>query len=106
MKFYDADCDNIAIENPVPSLVYNLPKYSQTIQPYEHGEPYKKKTRLWLKKLPKLKPTKIVDAAQSTKIPGNWFNKGGKERQKNRAKTFKGIANAFAEQWGKYLTEN
>lgn len=42
---------------------------------------------------------------QSTKITGNWFNKGGKDRQKNRAKTFPGIAKAMAEQWGKILLE-
>ena len=47
-----------------------------------------------------LEPTEIVDERQSTKIPGNWFNHGGKERQKNRAKTFPGIANAMADQWG------
>jgi hypothetical protein len=44
--------------------------------------------------------TDIVGISESTKVPGNWFNKGGKERQKNRAKTFQGIANAMADQWG------
>lgn len=43
MEFYNADCDKIAIENPIPSAVYRLPKYTQTIQPYEFGHPYTKK---------------------------------------------------------------
>ena len=101
MKFYNADCDRIAIENPIPSKIYQLPKYTQTIQPYEHGHNFSKKTCLWLQGLPKLKPTNIIskDKVQSTKIAGNWFNKGGLDRQKNRAKTFPGIAKAMAEQW-------
>lgn len=100
MQLYNADIPLIVIENPIPSKIYELPKYTQTIQPYEFGHPFKKKTCLWLKGLPKLQPTNIVEAAQSTKVPGNWFNKGGKDRQKNRAKTFQGIADAMAEQWG------
>lgn len=103
MKLWNADCPRIAVENPMPSKVYGLPEYSQTIQPYEFGHPYSKKTCLWLKGLPKLQPTEIVpeNKRESTKIAGNWFNKGGKDRQKNRAKTFPGIAKAMAEQWGK-----
>lgn len=102
MKLWNADCPKIAVENPIPSKVYGLPEYSQTIQPYEFGHPYSKKTCLWLKGLPKLQPTDIVPESkiESTKIAGNWFNKGGKDRQKNRAKTFPGIAKAMAEQWG------
>ena len=99
MCFYNMDC-KVAVENPVPSTIFKLPKYDQIIQPYEYGHPYQKKTCLWLKNLPKLKPTKIVYERESTKIPGNWYNKGGKERQKNRAKFFTGIADAMADQWG------
>ena len=105
MQLYNADCDKICVENPIPSRVFGLPKYSQTVQPYEHGHPFKKKTCLWLKNLPLLQPTNIVDVRESTKIAGNWFNKGGKDRQKNRAKTFSGIAEAMAEQWGDHPTE-
>ena len=103
MKLWKADCPRIAVENPVPSKVYGLPVYSQIIQPYDFGHPYSKKTCLWLKGLPKLQPTEIVPESEreSTKIAGNWFNKGGKDRQKNRAKTCPGIAKAMAEQWGK-----
>lgn len=100
MALYNADCEKICVENPIPSKIYELPKYSQTVQPYEHGHPFSKKTCLWLKGLPILKPSNIVEERQSTKIAGNWFNKGGKDRQKNRAKTFPGIAKAMAEQWG------
>ena len=100
MQLYNADCDKICVENPIPSRVFGLPKYSQTVQPYEHGHPFKKKTCFWLKNLPLLQPTEIVDVRESTKIAGNWFNKGGKDRQKNRAKTFEGIAKAMSQQWG------
>jgi len=99
-RLLDAPIPKICVENPVPSTIYNLPKYTQIIQPYEHGHPYSKKTCLWLKNLPLLQPTLVTSDRQSTKIPGNWFNKGGKERQKNRSKFWKGIADAMAEQWG------
>ena len=101
MTLYNANISKICIENPTPSTVFELPKYSQTIQPYEYGHKVQKRTNLWLKNLPKLFPTNIVEERQSSKVPGNWFNKGGKDRQKNRAKTFQGIADAMAEQWGK-----
>lgn len=102
MRFWWSKAKRIAIENPVPSSVYCLPKYTQSIQPYMFGHPFKKKTCLWLKGLPELKPTDCIDPNQceSTKIAGNWFNRGGADRQKNRAKTFHGIAKAMAEQWG------
>ena len=100
MAFYNADCEKICIENPTPSRVYELPKYTQVIQPWMFGHPVQKRTCLWLKGLEPLKPTEIVEERQSSKVPGNWFNKGGKERQQNRAKTFPGIAKAMADQWG------
>lgn len=100
MLLYTADIPRIAIENPTPSKIYELPQYSQTIQPYEFGHPVQKRTCLWLKGLPLLKPSQIVEQKQSTKIPGNWFNKGGKDRWKERSRTFQGIADAMAEQWG------
>ena len=101
LNFINADCDKICVENPIASKIYELPQYSQIIQPYEYGHPYSKKTCLWLKGLQVLKPINIVpeEKRQSTKIAGNWFNKGGKNRQINRAKTFPGIAKAMAEQW-------
>ena len=101
MALYNANIPKIVIENPIPSKVYGLPQYTQTIQPYEYGHPFQKRTCLWIKGLPNLIPTNIVEERQSTKIPGNWFNKGGKDRQKERARTFEGIANAMADQWGR-----
>ena len=100
MALYNAPINKICVENPISSKIFALPKYNQTIQPYEYGHPVQKKTCLWLKNLLKLEPTNIIFERQSTKIPGNWFNKGGKERQKNRSKFFKGIAQAMADQWG------
>jgi hypothetical protein len=101
MDLWEAPIEKICIENPTPSKIFGLPEHSQVIQPFEYGHPYKKRTLLWLKGLEQLEPTNIVDVAQSTKVAGNWFNKGGKDRQKNRSKTFEGIAEAMAQQWGK-----
>jgi len=100
MSLYDANIAKICIENPIASTVFGLPKYDQIVQPYEYGHPVQKRTCLWLKGLHKLIPTNIVAERQSSKIAGNWFNKGGIDRQKNRAKTFQGIADAMAQQWG------
>ena len=99
MSIYNADCSKIAIENPTPSKIYGLPEKTQVIQPWQFGHPYSKRTQLWLKGLPKLIPTNIVEVESSCRKAGNWFNKGGKDRQINRSKTFPGIAKAMAEQW-------
>lgn len=108
MKFYNADCDKILIENPMPSKIYNLPEYTQIIQPYEFGEPYSKKTYLWLKGLPILQPTKIINDYLPYITSGSYSKnhnekykgasrKGGSS--KSRSKTFKGIAIAIAKQY-------
>lgn len=109
MMFYNADCDKIAVENPIPSKIFCLPKYTQTIQPYQYGHPYSKKTCLWLKNLPLLKPTEII-ADYTPYLPSGTGRKlkctsyGAKEQNRNRkvmrSKTFIGIAKAMAEQWG------
>lgn len=107
LKFYNADCEKIAIENPVPMKIVGLPPYSQIIQPYEFGHPYSKKTCLWLKGLPTLMPTDIIlnhipfVSGGSKDSHGNQRKKQGIERnQKMRSKTFSGIAKAMADQWG------
>lgn len=100
LNLLNAPIEKICVENPIQSKVFDIQKYTQTIEPYYFGHPFKKKTCLWLKNLPLLKATNLLEKPQSTKVAGNWFNKGGKERQKNRSKTFQGIANAMAEQWG------
>lgn len=102
-KFYHADCDYIAIENPIPIKRYNLPEYDQIIQPFYFGDPYYKTTCLWLKNLPWLEPTKICENPIPTS-QAKWWNNGKRsERSKNRSKTFSGIAHAMADQWGKFL---
>ena len=101
MSLLTAPIDKIVVENPLASSIFNLPKCTQVIQPFEYGHPFKKRTQLWIKGLPNLMPTEIVEVSESTKVAGNWFNKGGKDRQRNRSKTFPGIAKAMAEQWGK-----
>jgi hypothetical protein len=112
MKFLRADCEHIAVENPIPSKVYELPKYAQTIQPYEFGDPYSKKTCLWLKNLPQLRATKIIAEYKPYVSCGTSRNKGNKDKagfsraggsQKVRSKTFEGIAEAMAAQWGKFI---
>lgn len=100
MAFLNADCPKIAVENPVSSRIYNMPTHTQEIQPWQFGHPVQKKTRLWLKGLPKLEPTLIVTPECGCHEAGTWFMKGGADRQKNRAKTFPGVAQAMAEQWG------
>ena len=119
-KFFEADCDHIAIENPVniisgeyikkwfPDIAekYKLPrKYAQKIHPYEYGHPYRKTTCLWLKGLPLLAPTNIIEPEIKS-----YVTKDGKtvtfdelgwkiKNAKVRSKTFPGVAKAMASQW-------
>ncbi len=97
LSFLNADCPRIAVENPVSSTIYKMPKFTQEIQPWQFGHPVQKRTRLWLKGLPNLQPTCIVDPKTNCHESGSWFMKGGKNRQRNRSKTFPGIAKAMAE---------
>ena len=100
MTLYNSNIPKICLENPIPSKVYGLPVYTQIIQPFEYGHATSKRTCLWLRGLDPLVPTDIVEKTTTTKIPGNWFNKGGKNRWKQRSETFQGIADAMAKQWG------
>lgn len=108
LTMLNADIPRIAVENPVPGKIHGLPDYSQIIQPYMFGDAWCKRTCLWLKNLPVLMATDIVVprgkwvAAGShgrACRPGKWEVKG-KRDQKERSKTFPGIARAMAEQWG------
>lgn len=109
MKLLNAPCNKIAIENPVSSKIFKMPKHTQEIQPFEHGHPYTKKTRLWIKGLPNLKPSEVITEnitcwvyAGSKDGKGNRRKNIGKTRESiDRSKTFPGIAKAMAEQWGK-----
>lgn len=107
LKILNADCPRIAVENPVSSRVFEMPKHSQEIQPWMFGHPYTKKTRLWLKGLPNLVPTNVVEpiapycpAGTGRKSRDKYGAAKRGEDAKNRAKTFPGIAKAMAEQWG------
>lgn len=108
MTFLTANCGKICVENPDGYMNTHYRPPTQHIEPYMFGDAWKKKTGLWLKGLPKLKPTNVV-------MPrGKWVqqNKKGKiakseawevvgvRNAKMRAKTFPGIAQAMAEQWG------
>lgn len=108
LKFFNSNIKHIAIENPIPSGVYRLPKYTQVIQPFEYGHPYSKKTCLWLKGLPELKPTEVVKPVCSW-VSGGSKKADGSPREncgmkfrdsKRKSKTFEGIALAMAQQWG------
>ena len=107
MQFYNADCPKICIENPTPSRIYELPKHTQTVQPWQFGHPFTKRTNLWLKGLPPLLPTNIVEPERTWCPSGSYSGKHGdkhrgmftKDRARNRSKTFEGIARAMAEQW-------
>ena len=108
MAIANADCDRIAIENPVGVMSSQWRKPDQYIEPYMFGDPEKKKTGLWLKGLPLLKPTNIVEPViihcKSGANEPRWHMETmklpPKERAKARSKTFPGIAAAMAEQWG------
>lgn len=96
MRFVNADCTRIAIENPIGIMSSQYRKPDQIIQPWQFGHGETKATCLWLKGLPKLKPTKIVGGVLENRI---WRMPPGPDRAKLRSKTFPGIARAMAEQW-------
>lgn len=107
MTIANADCDRIAIENPVGVMSSQWRKPDQYIEPYMFGDPEKKKTGLRLKGLPLLKPTKIVEPViihcKSSANEPRWhmetMHLPKEERSRVRSKTFQGIARAIAEQW-------
>lgn len=96
MKFINAECERIAVENPVciMSRIYRKP--DQIIQPWMFGHGEVKTTCLWLKNLPMLKPTRIVEGREQK----CWRMPPSPDRGKLRSKTYTGIAEAMAEQWG------
>lgn len=100
--------EKIAVENPVPHGYTILPAYSQIIHPYQFGHEVQKRTCLWLKNLPLLKPTNVVSKGERY-IGKNGKSNGSRwyqilsmngDRWKERSRTFEGVARAMAEQWG------
>ena len=109
MAFANADCEKIAIENPVGIMSSEWRKPDQIINPWQFGDAFEKKTCIWLKGLPELTPTNIVEIPprkkfDSGKTMPSWYaelwNLPKEERAKLRSKTFPGIAKAMASQWG------
>lgn len=108
MAFANADCEKIAIENPVGIMSSEWRKPDQIINPWQFGDAFEKKTCLWLKGLPELTPTNIVEIPPRKKFDSGksmptWYAEAWylpkEERAKLRSKTFPGIARAMAEQW-------
>ncbi len=110
----EAPIEKICVENPIPHKyakegVYGIGRYDQIIQPYEFGHAERKATCLWLKNLPKLKPTNNVKD-EMEKLPKNiaqkiHYTSPGPNRWRERSRTFQGIADAMAEQWGGHNSE-
>ena len=112
MMFANADCEKIAIENPVGIMSSEWRKPNQIINPFQFGDAFEKKTCLWLEGLPNLVPTDIVKPPARTEFNSGktmpaWYADSWKlpkdERAKLRSKTFPGIAKAMAEQWGSLI---
>jgi len=108
LRIANADCDKICIENPIGIMSTEFRKPNQIINPWQFGHPVKKATCLWLKNLPPLKPTNIVEKGDdvtlsSGKVMSKWYYETSclpqKDRATARSKTFQGIADAMADQW-------
>lgn len=116
---YGCPIEKIAIENPTGILNTSWKKPDQIINPFQFGDPFKKRTCLWLKRLPKLIPTKVIEPEYhytSNSTQGGLLKDGTRRKSKlpirkawddskDRSKSFQGIANAMATQWGAYLKE-
>jgi hypothetical protein len=107
MKFVNAKCDKIVIENPIGVISSRYRKPDQIIQPWQFGHPYTKSTCLWIKGLPLLSHTNVLEKPttgwlnQSFTPSGRYGGFNGKfSGSSERSKTFQGIADAMAEQWG------
>lgn len=97
----DAPIQRIALENPISIISSHIRKPDQIIQPWQFGHGETKATCLWLKNLPKLQPTNIVEGREQR----IWKMPPGENRWKERSRTFEGIAQAMANQWGNVPTE-
>ena len=98
----DAPIPRICLENPVGVISTKIRKPDQIIQPYEFGHEETKKTCFWLKNLPKLIPTKIMEVRNKNLTPSGQNKLGpSPTRAMDRSRTYQGIADAMAEQWSK-----
>jgi hypothetical protein len=107
MKLLNAPIPKICVENPTPLKIFELPTPTQIVQPYEYGHEYSKRTLLWMKNLPPLRPTDVKENYEPY-LPSNTggakrgqkHSRGFVKNQQESSKTFQGIADAMAEQWG------
>lgn len=95
LKFTDLNCDKVAIENPIGIMSTRYRRPDQIIQPWQFGHGETKATCLWLKNLPKLTPTNIVEGRENR----IWKMPPSKDRSRLRSRTYYGVAKAMAEQW-------
>jgi len=103
LECLNANAPRVAVENPVMhkyarEIVGRGPDF--TVQPLQFGDPAKKRTCFWTKGLPPLQPTSTMTAEQAS--PDCWKESPGPNRWKNRSRTYPGIANAMAAQWGEH----
>ena len=114
MALYNSDIPYIAVENPVGVMSTRFRKLDQIVQPFMFGDQARKTTCLWLKGLPPLEPTELVDEGEtltfkSGKRMQKWISdaltntKTAEERRRLRSKTFEGMAKAMASQWGNFV---
>lgn len=108
VKLYNAPCDKVCIENPIGITSTRFRKPTQIVEPFQFGHATTKRTGLWLRGLPPLVPTKVVEVDwhvfKSGKRWSKWYYETGNERTpllkaKARNRTFQGIADAMADQW-------
>lgn len=117
LKFLNANCEKIAVENPPPMRRFGLPKYTQLVRPWMFGEKNNKPIAFWLKGLPALEATKIVEkdadmvrwvhkSTGKKKSCSKWYNTDTAHHSKHRSKTFPGVAEAIAKQWAGPMAPN
>lgn len=104
MKFYNCDCSKVCVENPLPLQIFHLPLPSQIVQPFYFGDHFSKRTLLWLRGLPLLRPTNTVYhrpfiASGTSRYKGNLSKAGVARSAADRSKTFIGLALAMVTQW-------
>jgi hypothetical protein len=105
--FWNAPVDRVCIENPVmhkhaKERIQNYEEFAQSVQPWQFGHPEVKRTCLWLRNLPALQSTNIVNGRQARVHRHSGWGRHGEVRAKERSRFFPGIAQAMADQWGDY----
>lgn len=108
LAIQQAECERIAIENPIPMKIVtdSVGMYDQIVQPWMFGDPFSKAVCLWLKGLPTLEPTEVVEKGEMVRTKNGtnakWYHniQPGENRGRQRSITFPGLAEAMAEQWG------